>query len=92
MQPSPLATGSPLGSQPLGDAGKKGRGKKKKKEKLKNIPVQRGYFGIFIYYLKKKGRNESRGPTASSGVDGDGLRLAGDAAELAACCVLGAPA
>lgn len=60
MQPSPLATGSPLGSQPLGDAGKKGRGKKKKKEKLKNIPAQRGYFGIFIYYLKKKKKAEMR--------------------------------
>lgn len=33
--------------------GRKEEGKKKK-EKLKNIPVQRGYFGIFIYYLKKK--------------------------------------
>lgn len=65
MQPSPLATGSPLSYNLLGDGGKKGRGEKQ----LKNIPEQRSYFGILIYKKRKKNRNESQDPVASSGAD-----------------------
>lgn len=65
MQPSPLATGSPLSYKLLGDAGKKGR----REKQLKNIPEQHSYFGILIYKKRKKNRNESQDPMASSGAD-----------------------
>lgn len=64
MQPSPLATGSPLSYKLLGDAGKKGRG-----ENGLKISQSSSYFGILIYKKRKKNRNESQDPTAGAGAD-----------------------